>query len=90
MITSGSPKDTLASYYEKIFDKYADSTEGATEWLAKEKKRLSTMASKKGSLAGKQLKEIQQKKNVSSEVLAGRLLRAVNDKLTSVCVFAIA
>jgi len=65
LITSGSPKDTLAAYYEKIFDKYADSTEGAVEWITKEKKRLSGMAAKKGSLAGKQLKEIQQKKNVS-------------------------
>ena len=65
LVAAGSPKDALAAYYGKVFDKYAESAEGALEWLAKEKTRLGAMAAKKGSLAGKQLKEIQQKKNVS-------------------------
>lgn len=57
--------------------KWLENAEGAQDWLKKESERLGKMLSKKGSLAGKKLDELQMRQNVHgflhfSFELAGR------------------
>lgn len=56
----------LASYYIKVMTKWSTATvEEAQAWIETESARLSKLASRKGSIAGKKLDELKMKQNVS-------------------------
>lgn len=64
-VQGGKLDKTAASYYVKVMEKL----ETSSDWAVKELARLQKMASKKGSLAGKQLEDLQVSLCVFSSVL---------------------
>jgi hypothetical protein len=54
-IQGGKVDKTAASYYVKVMEKL----ESSSDWAANELARLQKLASKRGSMAGKQLEDLQ-------------------------------
>ncbi|KAK9893744.1 thioredoxin-domain-containing protein [Cystobasidium minutum MCA 4210] len=67
-VQGGKLDKTAASYYVKVMEKL----ENSSDWAVKELARLQKMTSKKGSMAGKQLEDLQIRQNILQAFTAAK------------------